>query len=75
MGLTFEDLPETATAQAPQKSWMKRCIAAANKKLVVAAAGPSTAARGDRGEEPMSEGSAIHAFMQTVKNEEVPLMC
>ena len=64
---------ETATAQAPQKSWMKRCIAAANEKLVVAAAGPSTAACGDRGEEPMSEGSAIRALIQTVKNGEVHL--
>jgi hypothetical protein len=75
VGLTFEDLPETASAQAPQKSWMKRCIAAANKKLVVAAAGPSSAARSDRGEEPMSEGSAIRALIQTVKNEEVTLLC
>ena len=75
MGLTFEDLPETASAQAPQRSWMKRCIAAANKKLVVAAAGPSSAACSDRGEEPISEGSAFRALIQTVKNEEVSLLC
>ena len=75
MGLTFEDLSQTASAQAPQKSWMKRCIAAANKKLVVAAAGPSSAARSDKGEEPMSEGSAIRALIQTVKDEVVPLLC
>ena len=75
MGLTFEDLPETASAQAPRKSWMKRFIAAANKKLVVAAAGPSSAACNDKGDEPMSEGSAVRSLIQTVKNEEVSLMC
>ena len=66
VGLEFIDLVCTG-ATPSQLSWLRRCIKAANKGMVGALqrAGPE-------GSESLSDGGAMRALIQTVKNEEVP---
>ena len=72
IGLTFDDLTynldcedEGLTLSGGQRSWVRRCIDKANKEFVanVAERGEAEPARG--------EASAIKAFVETIKNEEV----
>ena len=63
--LSFDDLNCTG-AEAGQKGWLRRCISAANKKLVGA-----VVSAGERGHEDMTEAGAIRALVKTIQNEEV----
>ena len=69
VGLEFTDLVCTGAAPS-QLSWLRRCIKAANKGLgsALQRAGPD-----GQGCESLSDGGAMRALIQTVKNEEVPL--
>ena len=64
---SFDDL-NSIGAEAGQKGWLRRCISAANKKLVCAVVSAGDA---ERGHEDMTEAGAIRALVKTIQNEEV----